>query len=303
MRIGFVGLGKIGQPMAKHILNGGHDMQVFDLRREACTPLLNAGAILTNSPREAANGAEIIFTSLPGPTEVLAAALGETGLLGGMDSGSIFADLSTVSPESIQQIGETARASGIEVLDCPVSGGVQGALDAELCVMVGGEKKTVDRIRPILELIGDPDRLIHCGPLGSGSVCKIANNLIGMTTSVVLSEAFSMGVRAGIDAQILYDVISRSTGDSYTLRTLPTSVFTRNFEPGFRLALGAKDVRLAIDLGRSLGVPMEISNLVDQYFTEAIQLGLGPLSSTAITKLQEDRAEVKIRTNKAILPE
>lgn len=295
MHIGFIGLGRIGLPMAQHVLDGGHEMRVFDLRREAAEPLIDAGAAWADSPREAAVGAEIVFTSLPGPPEVLEAALGETGVFQGMAPGGVYADLSTISPEAIEQVARAAQTAGVEVLDCPVSGGVEGAKEGTLCLMAGGNAEAFARVRPVLELIGDPDKVIHCGPLGSGSVCKIVNNLIGLSTSVVLSEAFTLGMRAGVDARILFEVISRSTGNSNALQGLPDTVFVRDFEPGFRLALGAKDVRLATDLGRRLGVPLELSNLVDQQYTDAMRRGLGPLSSAAVVILQEERAGVEIR--------
>ena len=295
MRIGFIGLGRIGLPMAKHVLEGGHEMRVFDLHREAAQPLLDAGATWADSPRDAASGAEVVFTSLPGPPDVLEAALGESGVLQGMASGGVYADLSTISPETIERIAHAAQASGIDVLDCPVSGGVQGAEEGTLCLMAGGDAEAFARVRPVLELIGDPEKVIHCGPLGSGSVCKIVNNLIGLSTGVMLSEAFTLGMRAGVDAQTLFEVVSRSTGNSTSLQGWPDTVLARDFEPGFRLALGAKDVRLATDLGRQLGVPMELSNLVDQQYTDALRRGLGPLSSAAVVTLQEERAGVEIR--------
>ncbi len=296
MKIGFIGLGRMGGHMARNVLaSGEHEMRVFDLSRDAMEALVDEGAIAAASPRGAAIGADIVFTSLPGPADVLEVALGEAGVLDSLEPGSVYVDLSTVSPQTLQTVAESASARNVQVLDCPVSGGVGGAESGTLCLMAGGDRETFDRIKPVLDLIGEPEKVLHCGDVGAGSVCKLVNNLVGLSTGVVLGEAFSMGLAAKVDPGILYQVVMGSSGASAALAQWDESVLAGNFEPGFALALGAKDVRLATDLARSLGIPMEMANLADQKYTEALHAGLGPEASAAVVKLQERRTDINIR--------
>ena len=292
MKVGFVGVGFMGSHMARNILNGGHEMRVFDARRAAADELIALGAAWANSPREAAEGCDVAFTSLPTPQIVEEVASGEGGLLSGMARGSACFDLSTTDPDTIRRIAERAERAGVRFLDAPVSGGTAGAEAATLCVMVGGDRETYDRFKPVLDLIGD--KAMHCGGLGSGAVCKIVNNLIGLSVGALLSEAFSVGVKWGVDAQTLYEAVSASTGATNSMRGFPTGVFARNFEPGFALDLAAKDVGLATQLGRDLRVPMEMSNLAQQRYIEGQNRGYGRMSAGAVALVQEERAGVRI---------
>lgn len=292
MKVGFVGVGFMGRHMARNVLNGGHEMKVYDLNREAADELLSLGATWSSSPREAAEDSEVIFTSLPTPQVVEDVASGEGGVLSGAGRGSALFDLSTTDPSTIQRIAARAEASGIQVLDAPVSGGTGGAEAATLCVMVGGDRDTYDRFKPVLDLIGD--KVMYCGGLGSGAVCKIVNNLVGLSVGVLLSEAFSMGVKWGVDAQTLYEAVSGSSGNTNSMHGFPNGIFQRNFEPGFALDLAAKDVGLATQLGRELRVPMEMSNIAQQRYIDGQNRGLGRMAAGAVAIVQEERAGVEI---------
>ena len=237
----------------------------------------------------------MIFTSLPRPQDVADVVLGEGGVLSGASEGTTFFDLSTTDPDTIQRISDASLDLGITVLDAPVSGGTIGAEKGTLCIMVGGDQLLYDRYKPVLDLMGN--QVVYCGNLGSGAICKIVNNLIGMTLGVVLSEAFSIGVKAGVDPMTLYEAISMSSGETRQMHTFPNTLFEGNFKPGFKLDLGAKDVGLATDMGRALKVPMEISNLVQQKYVEAQNRGWGADSSISIARLQEERAGIEIRQN------
>ena len=292
MKVGFVGVGFMGRHMARNVLNGGHEMKVYDLNREAADELLSLGATWSSSPREAAEGSEVIFTSLPTPQVVEDVASGEGGVLSGAGRGSALFDLSTTDPSTIQRIAARAEAGGIEVLDAPVSGGTGGAEAATLCVMVGGDRDTYDRFKPVLDLIGD--KVMYCGGLGSGAVCKIVNNLVGLSVGVLLSEAFSMGVKWGVDAQTLYEAVSGSSGNTNSMHGFPNGIFQRNFEPGFALDLAAKDVGLATQLGREMRVPMEMSNIAQQRYIDGQNRGFGRMAAGAVAIVQEERAGVEI---------
>lgn len=294
MKVGFIGTGNMGNPMAANLIKAGHQLTVHDLRREAATNLLEMGAKWADTPKEAVPGNEVVLTSLPMPRDVEAVVLGENGILEGAVRGSIYADLSTNSPTTIRRIHQICAEKGVIVMDAPVSGGVYGAAAGTLAVMVGGEERVFKRIKSTLDAIGR--HVVYCGPIGNGMVCKICNNLVSMSTGVVLAEALTLGVKAGVDLAVLADVIANSSGGCRRItEKFPRFLFKGNFEPGFATALAAKDVRLATDLGREYGIPMDVSNLVDQRHMEALHRGWGPEDSDAVARIQEEKAGVQLR--------
>jgi len=284
--------------MATNLVKAGHELVVHDLRREAATNLLEMGATWADTPKETVPGRDVVFTSLPVPRDVEAVVLGEYGILEGASSDTIYMDLSTNSPTAIRKIHDLCAEKGVTVLDAPVSGGVYGAAAASLAVMVGGDKAVYDRMKPTLDAIGS--HVVYCGPIGNGMVCKICNNLLSMGIGVLMTEALTMGVKAGVELSTLADVIANSTGGNKRLTDkFPRFLFKGNFEPGFATALAAKDVRLATDLGREYGIPMELSNLVDQRHVEAMLRGWGPEDSDAVSKLQEEKSGIQLRLPEA----
>ncbi len=294
MKVGFVGLGNMGNPMATNLVKAGHELTVHDLRREAATNLLEMGANWADSPREVVPGNDVVFTSLPVPRDVDAVVLGENGIMESATPNTVYMDLSTNSPTSIRRIHDVCAERGVPVLDAPVSGGVYGAAAGTLAVMVGGDQAIFDRMKPTLDAIGS--HVVYCGPIGNGMVCKICNNLLSMGIGVLMTEALTLGVKAGVDLATLADVIANSSGGNRRLvEKFPRFLFKGNFEPGFATALAAKDVRLATDLGREYGIPMELSNLVDQRHVEAMFRGWGPEDSDAVSKIQEEKAGVQLR--------
>ena len=296
MRLGFIGTGNMGNPMAANLIRAGHQLTVHDLRREAATNLLEMGAEWADSPKDAVPGNEVVFTSLPVPRDVEVVLLGEGGILEGAGEGSIYVDLSTNSPTVIRRLHEVCAAKGISVLDAPVSGGTYGAAAGTLAVMVGGDEQVFNQVKPALDAIGS--HVVYCGDIGSGSVCKICNNLLSMGIGVLLSEALTMGVKAGVDLAVLADAIANSSGSCRRLtEKFPRFLFQGNFEPGFATALAAKDVRLATDLGREYGIPMDLANLVDQRHVEAMFRGWGAEDSDAVARIQEEKAGVQLRLN------
>ena len=294
MKIGFIGVGFMGRHMARNIAAGGYEMTVFDIRKEAADELISMGAIWADSPAAVAAASDIVFTSLPRPQDVEEVALGEGGILSGAGAGTVYFDLSTTDPDTIYRISAAAASGGVTVLDAPVSGGVGGAEAGTLCVMVGGDEDAYLRCKPVLDRIGD--KVMRCGDLGAGAICKIVNNLIGLSVGVLLSEAFSLGVKAGVDPQTLFDAVRGSSGNTQSMQALPTSLFVGNFDPGFQLDLAAKDVGLATDMGRRLRVPMEVSNVVQQRYIAGQNKGWGKLHAGAVARVQEERAGVEIRS-------
>ena len=215
MDIGFVGFGNMGGPMAVNMAKKGHKLTVHDLRKESAIELLEMGAEWSDTPKGVVTNNEVVFTSLPVPRDVETVVLGENGIVEGTNGDNIYVDLSTNSPTIIRRIHDECALKGIKVLDAPVSGGTYGAAEGTLAVMVGGDEATFNQIKPALDAIGS--HVVYCGPIGNGMVTKICNNLLSMGIGVLMSEALTLGVKAGMDLEVLADVITNSTGGNKRL--------------------------------------------------------------------------------------
>ena len=297
MRIGFIGLGRMGGPMALNLMKARHTLVVHDTRREAPGPHLARGAEWAESPAVAAQSAELILTSLPGPAEVEAVALGTDGILHGARRGAIYADLSTSSPTLIRRIHARGAERGIHVLDAPVSGGVRGAERGTLQVMVGGDEALFRQLKPVLEAIGD--KVGYMGEIGSGTIAKLAHNMIGICARMVVAEAFTLGVKAGVRPEALLEAVKGGAFGQGLLLTqvLPEIVFKGDFDTiRFALRLARKDLGLATELAREYDVPMAMAALAEQTMVEAIARGLGDKDFSAPWLLQEERAGVQVRS-------
>lgn len=295
MKIGFIGLGTMGRHMAANLQKAGHALVVNDVRREAAAPHLAAGATWADTPQAVAEACEIVFTSLPGPVEVEAVALGDRGLHAGLAKSSVYFDLSTNSPTVVRKIHAALEPRGIHVLDAPVSGGPRGAETRRLAIWVGGDRAVFDRCKPVLDAIGDQPHYV--GPIGAGSVAKLVHNCAGYIIQTGLAEVFTMGVKAGVDPLELWRAIRQGAqGRRRTFDGLVDQFLPGEFEPpAFALRLAHKDVSLATALGREMGVPMRLANLVREEMTEALNRGWGERDSRVPMLLQEERAGVTIK--------
>jgi 3-hydroxyisobutyrate dehydrogenase len=307
MRVGFIGLGIMGGSMASNLQAAGHELCVHDIRREAAGPHLGAGAVWKDTPRQVAEAADVVFTSLPGPPEVEAVALGADGLLHGMRQGAALFDLSTNSPALVRRLHGVFGERGVHVLDAPVSGGPIGARTRRLAIWVGGDRAVYDRHRPLLGAMADQP--YYVGPVGAGAVAKLVHNCASFTIRAVLAEVFCMGVKAGVAPELLWQAVRQgATGRRRTFDTLADKFLPGQFDPpSFALRLGHKDVSLATALGRELGVPMRLANLALAELTEAVNRGWGNQDSSSFMLLEEERAGVRIavppETLKKILDE
>ena len=301
MKVGFIGLGTMGGSMAYNALQGGNELVVHDIRRESATRHLEAGAAWADTPREVAEASEIVFTSLPGPTEVEAVALGEDGLFQGLTEGKVYLDLSTSTPGLIRRISEEASARGIHVLDAPVSGGPRGAASGRLAIWVGGDKAAFDRCKPVLDAIGDA--AYYVGPVGAGSVAKLVHNCAGYVVQCALAEVFTMGVKAGVEPLALWQAVRKGAGGRRGMfEGLAEHLLPGKFDPpDFALRLARKDVDLAVGVGREFDVPMRLANLALQELTEAMNRGWGGRDSRVAMLLQEERAGVEVRVDEEAL--
>jgi 3-hydroxyisobutyrate dehydrogenase len=294
MNIGFIGLGTMGAHMAAHLQAAGHALAVHDIRREAASPHLAAGAAWKDTPRQVAEAAEVVFTSLPGPREVEIVATGADGLLHGARAGSAWFDLSTNSPSLMRRLHDVFEPKGVAVLDAPVSGGPKGARTRKLALWVGGDREVYDRHLPLLGAIGD--KPYYVGPIGAGSVAKLVHNCSSYAIHTALAEVFTLGVKAGVDPLVLWKAVRQGAGGRQrTFDRLADQFLPGTFDPpSFSLTLAHKDVTLATALGRELGVPMRLANLVLEEMTEAMNRGWGPRDSRVSMLLQEERAGVHI---------
>ncbi len=301
MKVGFIGLGTMGGSMAYNTIQGGHELVVHDIRRESATRHLEAGATWADSPREVAEASDIVFTSLPGPTEVEAVFLGEDGILQGMSAGKVYFDLSTSTPNLIRRIHDIASGQGVEVLDAPVSGGPRGAESRNLAIWVGGDKDVFDRCRPALDAIGD--KAYYVGPIGCGAIAKLVHNCAGYVIQTALAEVFTMGVKAGVEPLALWQAVRRGAqGRRGTFEGLAEHLLPGKFDPpDFALRLARKDVDLAVGVGREYDVPMRMANLALQEMTEAMNRGWGDRDSRVAMLLQEERAGVEVRVDEDVL--
>jgi 3-hydroxyisobutyrate dehydrogenase-like beta-hydroxyacid dehydrogenase len=294
--VGFIGLGNMGSGMAGNIQKADYPLVVYDIRAESATPFLTQGAHLAASPAEVARLSDVTFTSLPGPPEVEAVALGAQGILAGIRPGSVYVDLSTSRPTLIRRLEPLFRDKGAHVLDAPVSGGKTGAATRNLAVMVGGERAIYERLKPILDAFGD--KVFYAGSIGAGSVCKLMHNMISHGIRQAIAEGLTLGVKAGVDPVMLWECIRRgSVGRMRLLHEgLVRTVFRGEFEPAsFALALARKDIALATELGREYNVPLPVANLVEQTVIEALNRGWGEMDSNVPFLLQEEAAGVQVR--------
>ena len=297
MKIGWIGVGNMGNPMAGHVLEAVDEFTVHDLRREAATNLLESGARWADSPAEAADGADIVMMSLPMPHHVEAVCTGDRGVMEAITSDAIVLDLSTNAVSTVRQLNQTFMDErGAQFLDCPVSGGVIGAIEKDLCVMVGGDEATYGRVKTVLDSMGD--KVMYCGPIGSGTVCKLTNQLAGVMIGWSVAEVLTLGVKAGVPVKTLATAIAQSTGGkNRPFDAWRDGTVDHDFEAdplAFYLELGHKDLRLANELGRETGVPLDVGALCQQRLTEAMNRGWGRKKMQVYRKLQEERAGVDL---------
>jgi len=294
MRIGFIGIGNMGTPMSINLLRAGYELTVYDIQKEAMEAPVRLGAEAAGSPEEAARTSDVVLTSLPTPEVLEEVVLGKNGVLEGAREGCTLVDTSTVSPSTIRKIWGEAEGKGVRVLEAPVSGGVMGAEAGTLTVMVGGDGPVFERCLEILQVIGK--NIYHVGRIGSGNTVKLVNNLLSLVNVVTLSEGMVLGVKAGVDPEIIYNVVNVSSGRSYASEVkLPKFISRGNFEPGFALDLAYKDLGLALDLGREMGMPLHVTSVARQVYELARDRGIGRLDHTAVITLLEEAAQIEVR--------
>lgn len=284
-KIGFIGLGIMGAPMAANLVRAGYDVTGYNRSPEAVERLVRSGGKAAGSVEEATVGADAVITMLPDSPQVEEVVLGSKGVLSCAEDGMLLIDMSTIAPETSLAVAESARAKGVRVLDAPVSGGEQGAIDAALSIMVGGDPEVFEAARPVLETLGKT--IVHVGAHGAGQTVKAANQLLVAGTISLVSEAIVLLEAAGVDGQRGLEVLAGGLAGNRILDRKAATMLAREFEPGFRIDLHHKDMGIALASARSAGVSLPVTGVVSQLVASARAMGYGSLDHSALLHVVE----------------
>ena len=284
-KVGFIGLGSIGKPMARNILKKGFELHVLDVRPEPMKDFEAQGAKISRSPKELASQVYVVINMVPGPRETREVVFAKDGLIEGLRPGSILIDMSTGSPTLTREIARKLEEIGCKMIDAPVSGGIPNAEKGTLTIMAGGDAGALDQCRDVLGCMGS--EIIHMGGNGLGHAMKLVNNMVCQTEVVSFCGALALGTQAGIDLNKIFEVLGRSTGNSYMFQYKGPRILRRDFEPGGSVDIAFKDLNLATTLARELGVPLPLPNIALEVYQEAKAVGLSKKDNTVIITLFE----------------
>ncbi|MDR1325257.1 MAG: 2-hydroxy-3-oxopropionate reductase [Treponema sp.] len=291
-KVGFIGLGIMGRPMAKNLIKAGYKLVVYD-KFAVLDDVVALGAEGAGSNKELAAKSDIIITMLPNSPHVQEAVCGADGILEGVKSGAIVVDMSSIAPAASQEVGAALKAKGVAFLDAPVSGGEPKAIDGTLAIMVGGDKAVFDKVKPILEKMGSSVTLV--GGIGSGNVTKLANQIIVALNIAAVSEAFVLAAKAGVDPQSVFDAIKGGLAGSTVMNAKVPMILDGNFKPGFRIELHIKDLQNALDTAHKLGVPIPLTASVMEMLQALKNDGYVAHDHSAIMKFYEKLAQIEVR--------
>lgn len=292
MKVGFIGLGAMGRPMAEHLLRAGHDLAVWARRADSAAPLVAQGALVCATPAELGRRSEVVFTIITSSVDVEGVALGPDGLGGGMAPGSVVVDCSTIAPDVARRIGAALGVRGIHFIDAPVSGGTVGAQDAILAIMAGGDGAVLDRVRPLLACLGK--RIVHVGPQGAGQVAKACNQMIMVAAIEAAAEALRLATVSGVDAGKVRQALAGGSAASRVLDVMGQRMVDRDFTAGIEARLHHKDFGLVLEAARRAGVPTPLTAQVAQQLNALMAAGWGRDDTSSLLRVLE-RSEASSR--------
>jgi 2-hydroxy-3-oxopropionate reductase len=292
MNIGFIGLGTMGRPMVHNLLKAGFQVTVYGRRKSVIDELVYAGAKSAESSSDVARVSEVTITMLPDSPDVKEVILGDKGVLEGAKPGHTIVDMSTISPLTAREIYEIALKKEVDFLDAPVSGGESGAIAGTLSIMVGGQEEAFNKCLPVFQALGK--NIIHMGESGSGQMAKLCNQIICALNIQAVCEGLALGAKAGLDMTKLLHVVSSGAASSWMLSNLAPKMLSRDFEPGFKIDLQQKDLRLALSTAEQVGIPLPATGVVHQIFRIAQALGLGEKGTQALITCFETMGNFKI---------
>ena len=290
-RVGFIGLGIMGAPVAMNVLKAGFPLTVWNRTASRMTPLTDAGAAAGDSPRDVASRSDITITIVSDTPDVEEVILGGQGALSGAAKGSVIVDMSTISPSVTKRIAARCRENGVAMLDAPVSGGDTGAKAGTLSIMSGGEEETFERVRPVFEAMGRT--VTHCGPSGSGQATKLCNQAIGALNLLAMCEGIVLGIKQGLDPERLLQAVSNGAAGSWALKNLAPRTVKGDLSPGFMVKLQQKDLRLVMEAARELKAAMPGTALVHQLLNSVEASGNGDLGIQALITVIQKLSELK----------
>jgi len=293
-RIGFIGLGIMGKPMALNLLKVGYELTVYDVVAERVEELVKAGAQRGSSSKEVAARSEVVITMLPNSPHVRAAVLGANGVLDGAKPGTVLVDMSSIAPSASQEVAAKAQAKGVAMLDAPVSGGEPKAIAGTLAIMVGGPQETFDQVKDLLAAMGSS--VTRVGEIGSGNVTKLANQIIVALNIAAMSEAMVLATKAGVDPEKVFQAIRGGLAGSAVLDAKIPLALKGNFKPGFRIELHIKDMANALDTAHELGVPVPLSSVVMEIMQALKTDGKAANDHGGIIQFYEQLAKVQVRS-------
>ena len=291
-KIGFIGLGIMGGPMAWNLMEAGYEVVLYNRTKEKAEEIASDGAAVADSPREAAESSDVVVTMLSDSPQVEEVVAGEGGVLEGIEEGALLVDMSTISPVVTRELEEKVKERGASMLDAPVSGGDVGAQQGTLSIMVGGSQEDFERARPLFEVLGNT--LTHVGPIGAGQTAKAANQIVVALTIAAISEALVLGSKAGAAPEKVLEALSGGLAGSNVMEAKKEKFLSHDFDPGFKVELHHKDLGIALAAGREYGVPLPITALVDQMLEALVAKGLGGKDHSAMLALIEDLARHRI---------
>jgi 2-hydroxy-3-oxopropionate reductase len=292
-KIGFIGLGIMGGPMAKNLIEEGYELVLYNRTREKAEELAGDGAEVAGSPKEVAQQSDIIVTMLPDSPQVEEVLAGEDGVFEGVREGSLIVDMSTISPVVTRELAGQAGERGASILDAPVSGGDVGAQQGTLSIMAGGSEEDFARAKPLFEVMGKT--VTHVGPVGAGQTAKACNQIIVALNIEAVSEALVLGSKAGVDPAKILDALSGGLAGSAVMEAKREKMLGHDFDPGFRVELHHKDLGIALAAGREYGVSLPVTAILDQMLESLKAKGRGDRDHSAILTLIEDLAQHEIR--------
>lgn len=288
MKVGFIGLGAMGRPMALHLLEAGHELSVYARRAEAAQPLVDVGATRRATPAEVAAASEVVFTMVTTGADVEAVALGEGGILHGARPGTVLVDMGTIPPGTARRIAAALAARGIEAIDAPVSGGETGAQNATLAIMAGGKAEVLARVRPLLEKLGKT--IVHVGPNGAGQVAKACNQMIMVSCIEAVAEAMLLAEKSGADPEKVRQALAGGSAGSRVLEVFGARMTARDFAAGVEARLHHKDFGILLDEAVTLGAPLPIAAQVWQQLNALMARGWGREDTSSLLRVLEQEA-------------
>jgi 3-hydroxyisobutyrate dehydrogenase len=292
-RVGLIGLGIMGRPMARNLLKAGYQVCVFNRSPGPAQELVSAGAVAVGSPREVAEQSDVVITIVTNSPDVEQVVLGPNGIVEGLREGTLFIDMSTISPEVSRSIGERLSERGVSMLDAPVSGGERGAIDGTLSIMVGGSEVDFERARPVFEAMGK--KLVHCGPLGAGQTVKLCNQIVVGLHNLAMSESLVFAAAAGVSTDRMLEAVSAGAAGSWALSNLAPKVLKRDFSPGFKVGLQQKDLRLALEAADQMHLTLPGLALTHQLYGALERRGLGDEGNQALVRAIELLCDVTVQ--------